>query len=61
MKMTHDRLLDLFKQAKIVLDMLPNRMSDLSEDDLNVVVLTVTEFFNAVQSARIRLAMQRDA
>jgi hypothetical protein len=52
-----DRLFDGLKQAKSALDTLAT--ADLSEDDLAIVVPTVTKFFDSVQSAANYLAVLR--
>jgi hypothetical protein len=58
--MTHDRLLDLLKQAKGALDTLATlATADLSDDEFEIVVTTFAEFRNSVQSAANYLAVLR--
>jgi hypothetical protein len=61
--MTHDtycRLLDGLKQAKSTLDTLtPAYLSNLNEDEFEIVVTNVMKFFNSVQSAANYLAVLR--
>jgi hypothetical protein len=60
--MPHDKLLDLLKQAKATLDTLTTDesiLSDLSDDEFEIVVPIICNFFNSVQAAANRLAMLR--
>jgi hypothetical protein len=59
-----DQLFELLRQAKAALDTLTTDnsiLSDLSDDELDIVVPIVNNFFNSAQAAANRLAVLRNA